>query len=165
MIETVFLGGVSSVLGQKHLLVLLLISNKKELNGSKRGKALVHPEIYTTGSVSKPGKRSLDSSRGKGSMPYVASKATWKHTKNEEKSYTPCYATHDTIEIQMARSTDYIAKAKKKALDLGWIQVRHRAGTSDQIWPVIGVDDPEVMPRVKRVSWGREDIVSLGEEE
>lgn len=96
---------------------------------------------------------------------YVASKATWKHTKNEEKSYTPCYATHDTIEIQMARSTDYIAKAKKKALALGWIQVRHRAGTSDQIWPVIGVDDPDVMPRVKRVSWGREDIVSLGEEE
>jgi hypothetical protein len=96
---------------------------------------------------------------------YVASKATWKHTKNEEKSYTPCYATHDTIEIQMARSKDYIAKAKKKALDLGWIQVRHRAGTSDQIWPVIGVDDPDVMPRVKRVSWGREDIVSLGEEE
>jgi hypothetical protein len=69
VIETVFLGGVSSVLGQKHLLVLLLIGNKKELNGSKRGKTLVHPEINSTGSVSKPGKRSLDPSRGKGSMP------------------------------------------------------------------------------------------------
>jgi hypothetical protein len=38
VLETGFLGGVSSVLGQKHLLVLLLIGNKKEINGSKQRK-------------------------------------------------------------------------------------------------------------------------------
>jgi hypothetical protein len=95
---------------------------------------------------------------------YVASKATWEHTKKPENSYTPCYATHDTIEIQMNRSTDYVAKAKKKALELGWIQVRHRAGTSDQIWPVIGEDDPDIKQRKRRESWGREDLVPLEEE-
>lgn len=95
---------------------------------------------------------------------YVASKATWKHTKEPNKSYSPCYATHDTIEIQMNRSSDYISKAKRMALDLGWIQVRHRAGTSDQIWPVIGVEDPNVQKRVRRESWGREDLKPLDDE-
>jgi hypothetical protein len=95
---------------------------------------------------------------------YIASKATWKHTKDPKKSYTPCYATHDTIEIQMARSTDYVAKCKKMALELGWIQVRHRAGTSDQIWPVIGQDDLNIPPRFRRESWGREDIKPVEEE-
>ena len=35
---------------------------------------------------------------------YIASKVTWKHTTQPSKSYTPCYASQDTIEIQMGRS-------------------------------------------------------------
>jgi len=92
---------------------------------------------------------------------YVASKATWKHTKEPSKSYSPCYATHDTIQIQMNRSSDYVSKAKRMALDLGWIQVRHRGGTSDHIWPVIGVDDPNIQRKKRRESWGREDLKPL----
>jgi hypothetical protein len=89
---------------------------------------------------------------------YIASKATWNHTKDPKKSYSPSFVTHDTIEIQMNRSTDYVAKCKKLALELGWIQVKHRHKTSDLIWPVIGEDDPAIQPRVRRESWGRDDI-------
>jgi hypothetical protein len=66
---------------------------------------------------------------------YIASKATWKHTDGESRSYKPCWATQDTIEIQMARSRHFVTDAKKRALELGWIQVLHREGTSDLIWP------------------------------
>lgn len=90
---------------------------------------------------------------------YVASKATWNHT-NKAKAYYPCFATHDMIEIEMNRSRDYVAKAKSLALSLGWIQVLHRQGTSDLIWPRIGVDDDSVKQKSKRESWGREDFVS-----
>lgn len=89
---------------------------------------------------------------------YVASKASWNHTKGAEYSYKPCWATHDTIEIQMGRSRKYVAAAKKAALELGWIQVLHRPGTSDLIWPRIGDEDPTLVQRVKRPSWGREDL-------
>ena len=89
---------------------------------------------------------------------YVASKATWNHSKNPEKSYYPCYATFDTIEIQMNRSTGYISKAKRMALELGWIQVMHRSGTSDLIWPRIGEDDPSIRRKTRRETWGRQDF-------
>lgn len=89
---------------------------------------------------------------------YIASKATWNNTKNKSRSYTGCFATHDTIEIEMNRSKDFVQKAKKKAVELGWIQVLQRPGTSDLIFPVVGVDDPEVPRREKRDSWMREDI-------
>jgi hypothetical protein len=88
---------------------------------------------------------------------YIASKATWKHTKNPEKSYTPCYASQDTIEIQMGRSRDYVTKAKQEAIELGWIQV-DKSKSSDQIYPVIGMDDPTIKVKVKRERWIREDI-------
>lgn len=89
---------------------------------------------------------------------YIASKATWNHTKNTAKSYSACFATHDTIEIEMNRSKDFVQKAKKKAVELGWIQVLQRPGTSDLIFPVVGEDDPTINKRVKRDSWLREDI-------
>lgn len=89
---------------------------------------------------------------------YIASKATWNHSKSKDKSYTGCYATHDTIEIEMNRSKDFVRKAKKKALELGWIQVLERPGTSDLIFPVIGEDDPSINRRVKRDKWIRDDI-------
>lgn len=88
---------------------------------------------------------------------YVASKATWNHTKELSKSYEPCFASQDTIEIQMGRSRDYVTEAKKNALELGWIQVKHRQGTSDLIWPRIGDNDPSIKPKFKREKWGRED--------
>jgi hypothetical protein len=93
---------------------------------------------------------------------YIASKATWKHTDGETKSYKPCWATGDTIEIQMGRSRKFVTDAKKQALALGWIQVLHREGTSDLIWPRIGEEDPTIKRRVKRDNWGREDISPIG---
>jgi len=92
---------------------------------------------------------------------YIASKATWNHTKANVKSYQPTYVTQDTIEIQMNRSRNYVTAAKKKALELGWIQVLSRRGTSDLIWPTIGVDDPRIQPRVRREVWGREGLEPL----
>lgn len=88
---------------------------------------------------------------------YVASKATWSHTKDLNKSYDPCFASQDTIEIQMGRSRDYVSEAKKNALELGWIQVKHRHGSSDLIWPRIGENDPSIKQKFKREKWGRED--------
>lgn len=93
------------------------------------------------------------SGRTKDFLRYIASKATWKHTTQPEKSYTGCYATHDTIEIQMGRSKDYVAKAKREALKFGWIVVLKRQGSSDQIFPVIGENDPSIKPKVKRERW------------
>jgi hypothetical protein len=92
---------------------------------------------------------------------YIASKATWRHTGGGSKSYKPCFASQDTIQIQMGRSRKYVTEAKKKALELGWVQVRHRPGTSDQIYPRIGTDDPTIIPKGKRDYWAREDIKSL----
>ena len=95
---------------------------------------------------------------------YIASKATWKHTKGEKHSYKPCYASQDTIEIQMGRSRKYITQAKKKAIELGWLQVLHRPGTSDYIFPRIGEVDPTLVPKRKRDYWAREDIKSIESE-
>ena len=91
---------------------------------------------------------------------YIASKATWRHS-DPKKAYYPCFATHDTIEIQMNRSRDYVRDAKKRALELGWIQVLHRAGTSDLIWPRIGVEDEQVIRKKRRESWARSDFKSV----
>lgn len=98
---------------------------------------------------------------------YIASKATWDHTKPGVKKYQPCYATQDTIEIQMGRSTQYVTDAKKAAIHYGWVQVKHRSHTSDQIWPSIGMDDPELArknERVKRDSshWARSELFPEG---
>jgi hypothetical protein len=92
---------------------------------------------------------------------YIASKATWRHTSGKEKSYKPCWATQDTIEIQMGRSRKYVTQVKKVALELGWIQVLGRSGTSDLIWPRIGSNDPSIKARTKRDSWGRDDITPI----
>lgn len=89
---------------------------------------------------------------------YIASKATWNHTKPGVKSYQATYVSQDTIEIQMNRSRNYVTAAKKKALELGWIQVLSREGSSDLIWPTIGIDDPTIEPRVRREVWGREGL-------
>ena len=94
---------------------------------------------------------------------YIASKATWRHTTKPDKSYYPCYATHDAIEYEMNRSRHFVSTSKKQALELGWIQVLHRPGTSDLIWPRIGIDDPTVKPKVRRESWGREDYKPVDE--
>lgn len=75
---------------------------------------------------------------------YIASKATWDHKKPGAKKYQPCYATQDTIQIQMGRSKDYVTKAKEQAIYYGWVVVRHRSHTSDQIWPSIGVEVEEI---------------------
>lgn len=87
---------------------------------------------------------------------YIASKVTWKHT-DAKKSYSPCYASQDTIQTQMGRSKDYVTKAKKDAIRLGWIQV-DKSRSSDRIFPVIGVNDPSIKPKEKRERWLREDI-------
>ena len=83
-------------------------------------------------------------------------------TYGRKKAYYPCFATHDTMEIQMNRSRDYVSDAKKKALELGWVQVLHRAGTSDLVWPRIGVEDEEVKRKKKRESWGRSELKPVG---
>lgn len=87
---------------------------------------------------------------------YIASKCSWAGTKDPSRAYGPCFARQDVQEIQMDRSSDYIAKAKRSALEFGWIQVRKRPGTSDEIYPTLGWDDPSVSPRYPRESWVRE---------
>lgn len=84
---------------------------------------------------------------------YIASKATWDNKTSPEKAYSACYAAQDTIEIQMGRSRDYVTKAKQKALEFGWIVVMKTDGSSDQIFPRIGVNDPAVKVKEKRVRW------------
>lgn len=75
---------------------------------------------------------------------YIASKCTWDHKKPGVKKYQPCYATQDTVEIQMDRSTQYVTDAKKEAVKYGWVRVKKRRGTSDQIYPAIGLEDERI---------------------
>lgn len=82
---------------------------------------------------------------------YIASKATWKHTTKPSKSYTPCFASQDTIEIQMGRSRDYVTTAKKMAIELDWIVVMEIDGYRHEIYPAIGKDDLSIKRREKRV--------------
>lgn len=82
---------------------------------------------------------------------YIASKCTWDHKRPKEKKYQPCYATQDTIEIQMGRCTQYVTDAKKAAIKFGWVIVKHRKGTSDQIFPAIGLEDDEIAKKNERV--------------
>lgn len=83
---------------------------------------------------------------------YVATKATWRHSSGE-KSFSPCFASQDTIEIQMNRSRNFITKAKKEALRFGWIMVHKTEGSSDLIFPRIGIDDPSITKKIKRQRW------------
>ncbi len=94
---------------------------------------------------------------------YIASKATWDNKTRPKDAYTACYASQDTIQIQMNRSKDYVTKAKKRALELGWIMVEKTEGSSDQIYPRIGSDDPTVKVRVKRIRWEGVESNALGE--
>ena len=87
---------------------------------------------------------------------YIATKCSWAGTKDPSRSYGPCFARQDVQEIQMDRSSDYISKAKRGALEFGWIQVRKRPGTSDEIYPTLGWNDPGISPRHPRESWVRE---------
>jgi hypothetical protein len=98
---------------------------------------------------------------------YIASKATWNHTKPGVKKYQPCYSTQDTIEIQMGRSSDYVTNAKQKAIHYGWVVVKHRSHTSDQIWPSIGVEDDEIAKKNKKMKrdsseWVRSELFPDG---
>ena len=89
---------------------------------------------------------------------YIASKCSWAGMKDPSREYSPCFARQDIQEIQMDRSSDYIAKAKRKALELKWIQVKKRPGTSDEIYPTLGIDDPSMKRRYPRETWVREDL-------
>ena len=89
---------------------------------------------------------------------YIASKATWNKPNDPKNSYKPCYASHDTIEIQMGRCRDYVQKAKKQAENLGWIQVDDATGPSHHIYPVVGRNDPAIIRKVKRPNWVNKDI-------
>ena len=87
----------------------------------------------------------------------IASVATWnkidkKTGKRDETSYTPSFASNDFLAIAMSRSPSTVQKAKKKALELGWIVYEHSPThmASDWIWPVVGEDDPNFKPHVKR---------------
>ena len=98
---------------------------------------------------------------------YIASKATWQHTNPRVPSYQPCHAAQDTIEIQMGRSSDYVTRAKKAAQKYGWIQVQHRPGTSDRIYPCIGLEDDEIARKNEKkvregVSWSNPEILPSG---
>lgn len=84
---------------------------------------------------------------------YIASRATWDHNNPEVLSYQGTTVSIDTIEIQMNRSEKYITKAKKKAIELGWLVVYNRYGTSCVTFPRIGHDDPAIQHREKRGGW------------
>ena len=99
----------------------------------------------------------------------IASIATWRKTDSKTgetlpESYTPCYASNDTLAIAMSRSPSYVQKAKAKAQELGWIKYSHSPQhmSSDWIWPVVGEEDPNFKQHVKRekprVMIGKDDI-------
>lgn len=92
---------------------------------------------------------------------YIASKATWNKPDKKDDSYKPCWASHDTMQIQMGRSSDYVSKAKAQAKALGWIQIDDASGPSHRIYPVIGRNDPSITPKVKRPNWVNKDIEPL----
>ena len=55
----------------------------------------------------------------------IASVATWlkidkKTGEVRPESYTPCYASQDTLQIYMNRCGSYITKAKKLAVEHVW---------------------------------------------
>ncbi len=84
---------------------------------------------------------------------YIASRATWDHTDPKVPSYQGTTVSIDTMEIQMNRDEKYIKRAKKKAIELGWLVVYNRYGTSCVTFPRIGIDDPEIQHREKRGGW------------
>jgi hypothetical protein len=69
-----------------------------------------------------------------------------------------CYATSRTIETQLCMSRGTYSTYKQYLLDLGWIKVQHRKGTSDFIVVRIGLDDPQVallhpLPHQSDAAW------------
>lgn len=89
---------------------------------------------------------------------YIASKATWNKPNDAKGSYEPCWASHDLIQIQMGRSSDYVSKAKQRAKELGWIQIDDASGSSHRIYPVVGPNDTSITPKVKRPNWVNKEI-------
>lgn len=56
----------------------------------------------------------------------------------------PCYASRDEIMNALSISKDTLNRVKKKLIELDWIVVYERPGTSDLQYPAVGKDDPNV---------------------
>ena len=58
------------------------------------------------------------------------------------KNKTPCYASRDEMMNALSMSKDTLNRVKKKLIELDWIVVYERPGTSDLQFPAVGKDDP-----------------------
>jgi hypothetical protein len=56
--------------------------------------------------------------------------------------HQPCYASRDEMMNALSISKDTLNKVKKKLIDLDWIVVYERPGTSDLQFPAVGKDEP-----------------------
>jgi hypothetical protein len=67
----------------------------------------------------------------------------------------PCFASRDEMlnALSMVKATH--TKTKKKLIELGWIVVYGREGTSDLQFPAIGKDDPNFKWKVPERKEGR----------
>ena len=72
------------------------------------------------------------------------------------KAKTPCYASRDEMMNAMSVSKDTLNKVKKKLMELDWIIVYERTGTSDLQFPAVGEDDPDFKWKVPSRKLGTE---------
>ncbi len=74
-------------------------------------------------------------------------------SKFDEKR--PCYASRDEMLNALSISRDTYNKTKSKLIDLEWIVVYGRDGTSDLQFPAVGNDDPSFKWKVPERKVGR----------
>jgi hypothetical protein len=67
----------------------------------------------------------------------------------------PCYASTDEMLNALSMVKDTHQKIKKKLIELEWIVVYGRTGTSDLQFPAIGNDDPKFKWKVPERKVGR----------
>lgn len=66
---------------------------------------------------------------------YVASMTKFDHLR-------PCFASRDEMMNALSLSKDTLNRIKGKLIELEWIVVYQRPGTSDLQYPAVGQDDP-----------------------
>lgn len=72
------------------------------------------------------------------------------------KAKTPCYASRDEMMNALSMSKDTLNRVKKKLIELDWIIVYERPGTSDLQFPAVGREDPNFQWKVPSRKLGAE---------
>jgi hypothetical protein len=77
------------------------------------------------------------------------------------KDHQPCYASRDEIMNALSISKDTLNRVKRKLIELDWIVVYERPGTSDLQFPSVGKDDPNFKWKNPERKIGREPEVPI----